>query len=246
MRKKLISYANETMSKSLELCLNSGKKMGFDESFRLDPTMFEAGHEEDSFSYFNRSILQQPRGCGYWIWKPFIIFHYLLCAKENDIIVYSDAGVEWIENPNYIIDRMDQDLFIFGNMYQHSHWCKRDCFIKMNCDSEKYWISKQAQASVIFIRNTEYSRNFVKEWLLWCQMPSLIDDSPSVSENLPEFREHRHDQAILTNLAIRENIKLHYWPARYNNQFDYPKNNEYIADNYPIIFNHHRRRNEEF
>jgi len=244
--KILKSYADQEMSKSLNLCLDSGIKFGFDYADKCHYNYSEHGYEYADFWEYNKSILTQPRGCGYWLWKPKIILDTLLMHDENDIIVYADAGVEWIENPNYIIDRMTQDIFIFGNMYQHSHWCKRDVFKKMNCDFSHFHESKQAQASVIFFKNTEFSRKFVKEWLMWCQMPNMIDDSPSVSENLPEFREHRHDQAILTNMALMNDIKLHYWAARYNNQFDYPHKEFYPNDNYPIIFNHHRRRNNEY
>jgi hypothetical protein len=85
------------------------------------------------------------------------------------------------------------------------------------------------------------------ERMTWSEFRYLIDDSPSVFPNHPEFREHRHDQAILTTLAYREGIKLHYWPASYNDgAFIYEKLPEYAQDNYPIMFNHHRKRNHEF
>jgi hypothetical protein len=37
-------------------------------------------------------ILKQPRGFGCFLWKPFIIGNVLESLKENDILVYADAG----------------------------------------------------------------------------------------------------------------------------------------------------------
>lgn len=169
---------------------------------------------------------------------------------------------------------MDQDIFLFGNNWEHAHWCKRDVIdeivplnywmkhwperyrqkgyaLAVTEDGRVGWenFGKQVQASVIFFRVSDYTRKFVKEWLDWCLFEGgrLIDDSPSRTPNHPEFREHRHDQAILTTLAYREGIKLHYWPASYNDgAFSYEKLPEYASDDYPILFNHHRKRNHEW
>ena len=74
-------------------------------------------------------------------------------------------------------------------------------------------------------------------------IPGMIDDYQSYYyENDDDFIEHRHDQAILTNLAIREGYKLHFWSVQYgdNARIKYP------ADKYPShFFEHHRYRNNE-
>jgi hypothetical protein len=226
------------------------------------------------------------RGYGFWKWKPATILNrmnlpegnFLKPLVDGDILIYADAGVEFINNVSHIIDRMDQDIFLFGNNWEHAHWCKRDIvdaispldyvmahwpqryqeagYALMLGDRpntigwENY--GKQCQASVIFFRVSDYSRQFVAEWLKWCLFEGgrLIDDSPSRAPNHPEFRENRHDQAILTTMAYREGIKLHYWPTVYNRggspEFVYEKLPEYAGDNYPILFHHHRKRNSEW
>jgi hypothetical protein len=77
-------------------------------------------------------------------------------------------------------------------------------------------------------------------------MPEFIDNSPmEIANNDPEFREHRWDQAIITCLAYRYGYKLHWWPAMYNGgQFIYEKG--VFNDEYPVIFHHHRKRNDEW
>ncbi|CAB4140160.1 hypothetical protein UFOVP402_8 [uncultured Caudovirales phage] len=236
----LITYATENMSKAAQLCVESGKNNGVDWGYFKRSTFIEP-----YFISCNQSIFESERGAGYWLWKPYIIGAYLARMAEGEILIYSDAGVEFINNVSHIIEKMDQDIFLFGNNWNHVDWCKGD--VMQAIPSQIQTTDKQVQASVIFIRNTERSRKFVKEWLLYCQMPGLIDDSPSATPNYPTFQEHRHDQAILTQLAYKYGIKLHWWPATYNNgAFNYEKLPCYSSDNYPIIFHHHRLRDNEF
>lgn len=235
------------------------------------------GVKQTSFYKQNESLLSQPRGLGFWAWKPYIIGKNMKSLSDGDVLIYSDAGVEFINNVNHIIDRMghekpQDDIWLFGNNWEHAHWCKRDVIeavwpdgyrdelyanAERNPDATFFdtsWsrFGKQVQASVIFFRVSDYSRAFVKEWLDWCLFEGgrLIDDSPSRLPNHPEFQEHRHDQAILTTMAYREGIKLHWWPAVYNKggspEFVYEKLPEYAGDDYPVLFSHHRLRDSEW
>jgi hypothetical protein len=203
----------------------------------------------------NRRLFDIPRGGGgCFAWKPAIIAEEMEALSDGDVLIYADAGIEFIDSVRYIIDRMDQDIFVFGNMWEHAHWCKRD-IVETIWPFGKGWgigewrrYGKQVQASVIFFRVSDYTRQFVKEWLHWCLFEGgrLIDDSPSHTPNHPEFRENRHDQAILTTMAYREGIKLHWWPAIYNDgAFIYERGN-YPDEGYPVLFHHHRRRNHEW
>jgi hypothetical protein len=197
---------------------------------------------DPKFRKANAAILDQPRGCGYWLWKPYLIEKELKKMKDGDVLIYCDAGVEIVSNINYIIDRMTDDLFLFGNMWQHVHFCKADVMKAINC-----WDSgNQVQASVIVIRNSQKAKGFVNEWHTWCTVAGMIDDSPSKCPNHPEFQEHRHDQAVLTTLAYREKIApFHWWPAMYNaGHFTYEKTG--YTDTYPVLFHHHRMRNNDF
>jgi hypothetical protein len=274
-RTHLVTFSDESMSESRRLCVQSAKRNGVDDTSSWDPV--SAGMLDNGSATF-KSLMAQPRGAGLWVWKPAIIRHDLQILRDGDICIYADAGIEFINNISHIIDRMDQDIFLFGNNWEHAHWCKRDIvdevwpydierdgpFVMPDISAPDEWwakwysgqawlrFGKQCQASVIFFRVSDYTRQFVAEWLKWCLFEGgrLIDDSPSRAPNHPEFRENRHDQAILTTMAYREGIKLHYWPAVYNRgsspEFVYEKLPEYAGDDYPILFNHHRKRNHEW
>lgn len=237
----LVTYSNDLMSIAAEICKASA----------LNNNVHKLSHwkrkdiVKTKFYKANKAILDSHRGDGFWCWKPFVILEELKKMKDGEILIYCDAGVEIINNVNHIIDRMDKDIFLFGNMWQHVHWCKGDVIVQILSSVYYKYEGKQAQASVIVIRNTESSRKFVKKWLRYCCEPGLIDDSPSKEPNHSEFKEHRHDQAILTCLALWENAELHWWPAMYNaGNFTYEKTG--YSDTYPALFHHHRMRNSDF
>lgn len=232
-----ITYASENMSKSGELCILSAEKMGVHDS-----SCVVGVTEYDTFQWLNKETLKQERGAGYWLWKPWIIAAEMDELKDDDILIYSDAGVEFIAPVREIVNRMDEDIFFFTNGHKHKEWCKADVMKAINgwrCLDN--FEQTQVQASVIFFKVNQKTRDFVKEWLLWCQMPGFIDDSPSKEANCKTFAEHRHDQAILTCLQIKYGHKLHWWPTQYSNHI--PRSAE---DSYPVMFNHHRKRNNEW
>jgi hypothetical protein len=66
------------------------------------------------FRHRNRDILSRDRGAGYWIWKAYILWHELYVAREGDIIVYSDAGVNFVANISILLKFMqNQDVLMF-------------------------------------------------------------------------------------------------------------------------------------
>ena len=239
-----LTYANSEMTKSAMLAQKSALKHGCNFSVFMNEKSISA-----EFYNLNKPILTQSRGAGYWLWKPYVINKMLNRINENDYLVYTDAGVEFVNNINILINKMDQDVFLFGNNYPHVEWCKSDVMgaLLPNWEYEIKKDKRQVQASVLIIKNTYGARLFIAEWLKYCQIDHFIDDSHSYKINYTYFAEHRHDQAILTCLAYKYGIILHWWPAQYNDgQFIYDKHPQFNEDNYPIIFHHHRKRNNEW
>lgn len=235
----LVTYSDLNMSIAASICAESGKRTGIDKAWKWT----DAAIKQTEFYEQNKAILDHPRA-GYWLWKPFVILDTLQRIKDGDYLIYADAGVEFVNSIQHITDRMEGDIWLFGNMYNHLHWCKADVFIPILSNDYYNYQGKQCQASVIVIRKTRIAEQFINQWLEWCCIPGMIDDSPSKLPNHPEFQEHRHDQAILACCAIRDSIPLHWWPAMYNcGAFTYDHSG--YNDDYPILFHHHRCRNNE-
>lgn len=239
----LITFTDKSMTIAADICRASALANGCDTA-----TIYRPQDIDPDFMWENRDILSQKRGAGYWLWKSFFIDRELKKMKDGEYLVYADAGVEVINNVKHIVDRMDQDVFLFANQYKHVEWSKGDLidYIIPEWRDGRYDNLNQVQASVMFIRNSEYSRAFIGEWLNCCCVPGLIDDSPSQSKNHKTFSENRHDQSCLCCLQIKHGLKLHYWSASYNNgAFCYPRG--IYNDSYPTpMFNHHRKRNHEW
>lgn len=234
---RLITFTDENMTIAADICCNSAYQNNVGSA-----RIYGLNDIDEEFKEQNKEIFAAKRGPAYWLWKPYLIDRELKKMKDGDVLIYSDAGVEFVNNVNHVIDRMHDDVWLFGNMWQHLHWCKGEVYHNIFPNG---YFDKQVQASVIFIRNSFESRNLVEQWLYWCQKPAMIDDSQGRYKNHPEFQEHRHDQAILTTLAYRDGIKLHWWPAMYNaGNFTYEKAG--YNDTYPVLFHHHRMRNEQF
>jgi len=291
MTTHLVTFSDESMSRAAELCVTSAKASGISVTHRYGPS--------DVAGLLQRSgIDPTARGCGYWAWKAAVILGTMynlglvdtaFNLSGDNYIIYADAGVEFIAPVSHITTRMDHDVWLFGNNYEHAHWCKADVVAAIWPTNDRsdpmgwHRFGKQVQASVIFFRVSDCSRRFVQEWLAWCltkdpndsqvglscghwwkgnawsrcpqcgdvavenRSEYLIDDSPSRNRNHPEFQEHRHDQAILTTMAYRGGIPLHWWPAMYNDgAFTYEKLPCYAGDDYPVLFHHHRRRDNEW
>lgn len=227
-----ITYCSENMTISAQKCSESALKFGCDTS-----TIYTYEDLNKFFRLVTTSILLCERGAGYWVWKPQIIQQEMNKGEDGDVIIYTDAGVDFVNDVHHLINAMDQDVMVFGGQYNHREWCKGDVL--------KHTDIKQLQASCILV-NFLYGYNKVVDiWQENTMNKQLIDDSPSIKPNHPDFREHRHDQAILTEVCADYGIRSHWWPATYlDGKFNYPKLDH--TDTYPVIFHHHRRRNDEW
>lgn len=245
MKIVVVNYADHTMTQSQKLCSESAYKYGADFVYVGKPENIDT-----DFKHLNRSIFDGKRGAGcYWIFKPYFIEYVMRDLQDGDILIYADAGIEFVAPVNEIISKMDEDIFFFTNGFPHVEWCKGDVFetitkIKIPTDGQYDHLRsfKQVQASVIFFRVNQKTKDFIKEWLLYCQMPGFIDDSPSKLPNYPTFAEHRHDQAILTCLQIKYGYKLHWYPSTTGHHIRHMTPD----DPYPELFNHHRKRNKGY
>jgi len=222
------------MTRSRELARESALRHNATESIAFSPADLP-----EWFTTKNAEILKHKRGAGYWLWKPFIIAEQLKNMNNGEILVYADAGIEVVNNLHWITDRMTAPLFLFGTHNRQSAWTKRDIFKVLGVDTPEQHNAEQVNAAVIFIRVSEFSRAFVNTWLTYSQDAHLIDDSPSVAKNLPDFVENRHDQAILSVLATGAGFKPNWFPAQYGHHVK----SDYPLRDYPQLFNHHRSRN---
>jgi len=186
----------------------------------------------------NRELLDQPRGCGYWAWKPYVILQTLAQTKPNDYVVYCDVGKPCegadIDHGNIIhtplqplIDWAERHDGMLPGVYLNHHgeakkWIKRDCFQIMGCDEEPFHQMPTIQAGYTVWKNTPTAIAFLEEWQRANCDPRLITDQNNTLglENYDGFIRHCHDQATLTLLCEKHGVtafgdrKKQFWGFR--------------------------------
>lgn len=255
MKTCVVSFADEKFRECQKKLEASALKFGADEVRSYSPDdLYKTG-----FYQKNKSVLDQKRGRGYWLWKPFFILEALKAMDYGDIVIYSDAGIKIIDSLEPLKKiALEKEIVLFSNdEHLNCEYTKRDCFILMGCDFPNYHLSKQIQASFQVYKKSEKSVEFVKKWLGFCENDKLLTDRANTcgEENFPCFVEHRHDQSILSLLAQKEGLEIFRDPCQWGN---YSKVKEmrvfgeflqrpysgspFLNSVYPQITNHHRNQ----
>jgi len=220
MKKILVTFATDRFKKSMEHLIETSKPH-FDGVASYNDKMIEP------FIKQNPQIFQYKRGFGYWAWKPYIILETLKKLNDGDIVFYIDSGNSIINDLSPIMDQIGfrgNGIILFENrdgnhehqVWKNRMWTKYDCFHKMNCLEEKYINGDQIDGSYIISEKNEFTLKFYEEYLNYCLDPEIITDIPNkYGQNFPEFKDHRHDQSILSLLAIKYGIPLYNSPSEW-------------------------------
>jgi hypothetical protein len=236
----LVTYGDENFSESRDRLAASARKYGI-------PATFVYSRKElvdSDFYRENKEILDQPKGGGYWLWKPYFILKTLKMLNCGDVLIYSDSGSEIIAPMDEFIEisTRNTDVAVFSTRgFQNKYWTKRDVFVFLGIDSEEYWNMEQVWGGYIVIRKSDFSMKFIAEWLQVSTTGDLITDAPGFlgKQEFPELIMHKHDQAILSTLSAKYCLIPHRLPAQFGNDLI----DEFPEDKYPQIFLHNNLRN---
>jgi len=173
----------------------------------------------EGFSDVVREVRLNERGSGYWSWKPFIIQKKLNEVPDGDIVFYCDVGRRYpftlLDQPitpylQWMDARGQECLPGVENTWDGpvGVWIKREALVFTGMDRTEVYDSTIIQAGFSFWRAGVKSREFIRKWMDLCSRRELISDDPSSSGliELAQFREHRHDQALLTLLCLKEGL----------------------------------------
>lgn len=245
---RLITYTDERMTISASKLIKSALDHGANEA-----DVYLPADLSPEFKEAMKDVLAQERGAGFYCWKPWVIAHAMQDMETGDYLIWSDAGTEIVGDLTELTNAMTDEILFFSNGWRHIEWCKMDliayCFpdyITEGPFSEGTRSlvdnAKQVQASHIIFQVSKNSRMLVDHWLDTAMRPHLVDNSPSELPNVPTFQEHRWDQSILCCLQIMYNYALHWFPSTMAMHI----RDQHPEDKYPAVFNHHRRRNNEW
>lgn len=183
-------------------------------------------------------ISSNPKGYGYYIWKPQCILQALEECQDGDYLIWLDSGFT-IQSGNssrmkyYLEQTGDKGILSFKIKYIQKEWCKK---FTINYFKQKYNISDTvmdnylesnhiASGSIIF-RKCEYSINFVKQWIDAMSIYENINDNLDPDGEFEYFKEHRHDQSSFSLLCYIHDINYNmdnfsdYWREFENDNGD--------------------------
>lgn len=212
----LLNYADSIYRKSQKLNSKTGKSVGhFDKIISYSPKDIDI-----NFSSLNKKILNQKRGNGYWLWKPYFIKKTLEELNWGDYLFYCDSGSHFTKSIQELIHfslKKEQDIIPFETTYLEGEWTKRDTFILMECDDMGYQNSKQRLGSFVLFRKSELSLQFINDWLSYAKDERILTDLKNKCglPNHDDFKEHRHDQSIFSLLTKKYGFMAYRDPSQY-------------------------------
>ena len=167
---------------------------------------------DDEFKEKNRALLEsgQGRRKGYYLWKPYFVNRAVNSIAYDDYLIYMDAaGFYYKRNVREIVQYMEKNSIelVISRRYKYleKHWTKRDAFVYMDCDSEKYWNQYQCMGCFFVAKKTKKLEMIMGEGLQYAQDARIISEAPNTcgKENYEGFVENKHDQSIFSLLMTK-------------------------------------------
>lgn len=264
MKKIFLSFADARLRESALRIKRQAVSLGvYDKVFIADESWLDA----DFRNRYKSKLIPGSRGYGYWIWKPQIILQILQKMNAEDILQYTDVGCHLnLKGKGRLFEYFDltnvskTGILAFqakpptGPLSYDGRpllelldfqWTKGDLLDYFGVrTNQEILATPTIGAGIVFMKKTDFAVHLVEDWAAVADHDfSLIDDTPSRSQNISGFIEHRHDQAIFSLLCKLNKVETlsayEYW---------YPsRDDRYCPDwqsleNFPI----HARRDKVF
>ena len=228
-----ITYGNNHYTRSKELLEYEAIETGWFDSI----STYNDTDLTSEFKKKHATILNMPRGGGYWIWKYDIITEKLNTISENDILVYLDAGCGINKNGRKrfleYIDILNKDenqcgIISFDNGCKERIWTTKEIFNYFNVDDTRDDIknSGQLMATIMIMKKTSHLEMLFEKYNDVLSSNSLLfTDHYNKNNQEDEFKDNRHDQSIfsLIRKIYGSTIVLDdetWWP---NDNFNVPE-----------------------
>lgn len=248
MTKCIISFADSRLSSTSERFTREAVSL---RTFDYVRVYSEFDFSSELQSQFGEYLQPGVRGFGYWVWKPWIIKNELESLRDGDLLVYSDVGFtlrpEGRHRLGEYLDKAtnsDLGILLFQAVRPGAESPVKDDGRSIPAWFDRYWTkadlldyfdvrksveiidTPQIQSGLIFIRKCKESVEFIDKWLeVFKFNMNLVDDSESMIKNYHGFREHRHDQSVLSLLG-----KIHRAETVSSSEFWIPKWWSSLAD----------------
>lgn len=203
-----ITYTNGVFQKQADFNKKSALEVGkVDEHYIYGPNDIDQEFKEK-----NKEILSKSRGNGLWLWKPYFIYKtFKEKLREGDYIIYTDAGILYMNSTYLLIDFLKEqkaEMWMNRMFLKELEYSKRDAFILMGVDMPFYSETYQYMGGIQIYKKCTYTEKFLEDLLFYSQDIRIISDNPNKLglENYKGFKDNRHDQTVLSLLVKKYGI----------------------------------------
>jgi len=184
-------------------------------------------------------ILNNKRGYGYWLWKPFLILDILNKMDNDDILLYMDTGssfnIDGLQRFNEYINLLKNKSFLVFELIGclNKNFIKKDVVEFFNLQ-DSFLNNNNISATNILLKKTEFTMKIINSWYNYCSSDYNLINNNIVLKNINTFVEHRHDQSILS-IIIEKNDKNNIIILQDETWFGNINWDKNITRNYPIL-----------
>tara|TARA_B110000259_G_scaffold187847_1_gene243627 strand:+ start:4092 stop:5777 length:1686 start_codon:yes stop_codon:yes gene_type:complete len=207
-----ITYGNHRFKNSKERLLREAQEFG---AFKTI-TGYGPNFMSREFLEKHKDILTQPRGGGYWIWRPNLLLEALNKIEDGEFLVYLDAGCKL--NPygkkrfyEYIdmINNTDYGIMSFqmsgnlgqGNLEKENKWTNREIFNYLNESTNgKNANTGQFLGGILVMKKNQHLLKIINLLIKALEDDSLMYTDHYNTNQHPEFKENRHEQSLFSLL----------------------------------------------
>lgn len=200
MKRIFITYGDAGFEKAKERIIFEAKNAGvFDEIKAYGPEHLSAELKASD-------VFKIPRGGGLWSWKPDVVLTTMNTSSDGDIIVYCDAGCSLYDSTEwqrYWKKLSSCDIIAQRLLQPTERWSKKELISYFKANGNQWTKDFQYMATVLFFKNTSFSRSLVNEWReIMIHHPECVTDVSTDQLHLqhPAFIDSRHDQSVYSAL----------------------------------------------
>lgn len=248
-----INYADSTYREAQKFNTKTAYKFGkVDKVIEYGPEDIDVDFIEHNKETFK---LNDKRAGKFGLWRPHIIMDALNQVEYGDYIFYSDSGSSFVKPVKILIDIMQKDnvdIMVFDMKENiEKAYTKRDIFIYLGCDENKYTDTAQRCSTFFLFKKTEGTLQFFKEYYdLTFEAPYLFTDEENRLgyPNYPEFIDTRHNQSVLSVLSKKYDVKAYWDLSQWGigtgiiEKIKIRHERIKLGMNYPMIMLSHRRK----
>ena len=164
-----------------------------------------------------------PRGYGFYIWKPKVILDTLAGMDEGDSLVYCDAGmklnIKGLSRFYEYIDKVKKPdchtlLFSTNESYVPQRYVKQDAvmhyFPEFN-DTERF--KRYYYAGVLMLKKTDKTMAMLRDYLALCETEDLLTYfSTKMYSEVPMFQGNDGDASLFNLCVAKHSIHTEIYP----------------------------------